>query len=294
MTEAPFITDREFALFQSLVQREAGIYLSPMKKALLVGRLCGRMRELKVESFTAYHRIVTGDAEGTELVNLLDAVSTNETQFFREPRQFELLAQRLVPQWVSQANARRRPRALRAWSAACSTGEEPYSIAMTLFPEGLLAGWDVSVLGSDLSTRVVAHARRAVWPEDKATDVPLRYLKRFMLRGTRSQEGKIKVAPEVRALVRIERINLNGALPALGLFDLIFCRNVLIYFDAAMKKRVLAALSARLAPGGYLFLGHAETVAGSDQAFQSVAPNVYTRAGHARAGSEPSSRTRVG
>ncbi len=272
------ITDREFSLFQELIYKEAGIYLSQAKKPLLVGRLMRRLRELGLPSFKAYyHRIIDeGDAER---VYLLDAISTNETHFFREPRQFEFLEQKLLPEWAREADLGRRPRLIRVWSAGCSSGEEPYSLAMTLlfhFPFG--SGWQIEILATDLSTRMLERARRAIWPIEKANEIPSRFLKPFMLRGTRSQEGKIKAGPEIRSIVRFERFNLNETVyPFPGPFDLLFCRNVLIYFDTQSKQRVIDRLLRCLSPTGHLFIGHAESLAGMGDRVRNVLPTIYMK-----------------
>jgi chemotaxis protein methyltransferase CheR len=275
------ITAKEFALFQALIHREAGIYLSEPKKALVVGRLARRLRDLGLGSFAAYHQVVQEDAE--ELVRMLDCISTNETHFFREPRQFEFLEQRVFPEWTSQAAAGLRPRRVRVWSAGCSTGEEPYSLAMALllhFPPS--AGWEIDILGTDLSTRVLKRARAGVWPIEKTREIPPRYLKPFMLKGVGSQEGKIKAGPEIQALVCFQRLNLNETSYAVnGPFDLVFCRNVLIYFDPPSKIRVVHRLLGQLASDGYLFLGHAESLTGLTDRTRSVGPTVYVHAARA-------------
>lgn len=274
------ITDREFTLFQALIHREAGIYLSQAKKALLVGRLSRRLRELGLSSFGAYYRLAT-ERDDQELTLLLDCICTNETHFFREPRQFEFLEQHVVPEWKAQADSGLRARRIRTWSAACSTGEEPYSLAMTLwnhFPPA--AGWEIDILATDLSTRALRQARAAVWPLEKAKEIPAKYLRSFMLKGTRSQEGKMKAGPAIRSVVRFERFNLNDDVyPMSCLFDLIFCRNVLIYFDAQSKARVVDRLLNHLAPTGYLFLGHAESLTSLTERVRTVIPTVYVHAG---------------
>lgn len=274
----PRISGKEFALFQGLIHREAGIYLSEIKKALVVGRLSRRLRELQLGSFGAYYHMVEADA--TERVRMLDCICTNETHFFREPRQFEFLDQQVFPDWTARAASGLMPRRIRAWSAACSTGEEPYSLAMTLlahFPPS--SGWSIEILATDLSTRALDRAGAGLWHIDKAREIPQAYLKAFMLRGTGAQEGVMKAGQEIRSLLRFERVNLNQArYPVRGPFDLVFCRNVLIYFDVASKARVVDRLLDQLAPEGHLFLGHAESLTGLTARARSVGPTVYVRA----------------
>lgn len=271
----PPISDEEFARFRTLIYRDAGIHLSAQKKALLTCRLMRRLKDLGLPSFTAYYRRVLEDGE--ERVRMLDRISTNETHFFREPRQFEFLDQGVFPEWEHQAAAGKRPRRIRAWSAGCSTGEEPYTLAMSLlarFPPA--SGWDIEILATDISSRALDKAREAVWPLDKANEIPRRHLRAFMLQGTGPQEGKIKAGPEIRALVRFERANLNEAAgPESGLFDLILCRNVLIYFDEASRRRALARILAHLAPSGYLLVGHAESIVNLKLGVRLVAPLIY-------------------
>jgi chemotaxis protein methyltransferase CheR len=273
------LTDREFKLFQSLIHKEAGIYLSEVKKALLVGRLSRRIRELGLDSFEAYYRHVVEGPNPTERVELINNICTHETQFFREPRQFEFLEQTLAPQWRAEAEAGTRPKQIRAWSAACSSGEEPVSMAMSLlyhFPAS--AGWSVEVLATDISTRVLDKARAATWPIERAGQIPPAYLKRFMLRGTGEQQTKMKAGPEIRSVVRFQQLNLQADSYAVGDgFDLIFCRNVLIYFNAASKEHVVSRLLGRLGESGLLFLGHAESLTGMRDQPRAVIPTVYSR-----------------
>jgi chemotaxis protein methyltransferase CheR len=277
-TFAAGVSDAVFARFQVLVHREAGIWLSPVKKALLVGRLAKRLRALGLASLRDYYELVRADE--VERTHMLDCISTNETHFFREPRHFDLLAGRVYPAWQAEAASGRRPRRIRAWSAACSTGEEPYSLAMSFlqaFPPGL--GWSIDILATDLSTRALEQARRATWPIAKSGEIPPACLKRFMLRGTGSEEGRMRAGPEIESLVRFARLNLNDeTYPGLGQFDVVFCRNVLIYFDVATKARVLERLTGHLAPAGLLFLGHAESLGGTSELLRTVIPSVYALA----------------
>ncbi|HET7294658.1 MAG TPA: protein-glutamate O-methyltransferase [Vicinamibacteria bacterium] len=273
------VSDRDFRSLTGFIYAEAGIRLGPTKKALLAGRLSRRLRELQLDSFGDYHRYLESHPE--ERVPLLDCITTNETQFFREPRQFEALERSILPRWREAAEAGRRPRRVRAWSAGCSSGEEPYSLAMTLLeqcpPE---SGWELEILATDVSTRVLRRAQEAVFPIERAAHIPDRLLKRFMLKGVRGQEGRMRAADELRRAVRFERLNLKeDEYPFGGGFDLILCRNVLIYFDQASKAHVLERLLARLAPEGHLFLGHAETLGPTQLPMRSVLPNVYARDG---------------
>jgi chemotaxis protein methyltransferase CheR len=285
------ITDHDFSRFQKLICGSAGIYLCPAKKGLLEARLTRRLRELGLNSFAAYYQYVVEDTDGEELITLLDRVSTNETHFFREPRQFEFLERQVFPDWAAKDTARLKSRRIRVWSAGCSTGEEPYSLAMILveqFPAS--AGWAIEILATDLSTRALDFARRAIWPIARAEEIPSKYLTRFMLKGIGAQEGKMKAGSEIRSIVRFERLNLNDEVYSVsGLFDLIFCRNVLIYFDAQPRDRVIHRLLNHLATSGYLIVGHAESLIGITDRVRHVMPTVYAHAGKRPLGLKPHS-----
>ncbi|HZZ85952.1 MAG TPA: protein-glutamate O-methyltransferase CheR [Anaeromyxobacteraceae bacterium] len=279
------IGDWEFSRFQALIHQEAGIWLAPAKKALLVGRLGRRLRELSLSSYAAYLERVRSDE--AELVHMLDCITTNETGFFREPRHFELLEEQLFPRWRAEAKEGRRPRRARIWSAGCSTGEEPYSLAMALlqaFPRE--TGWQLEILATDLSTRVLERARAGVFPLERTESVPRRFREAFLPRASGGPGELVKAAPALRELVRFARLNLNDAsYPALGRFDLIFCRNVLIYFDPSGKEQVVGRLLGHLDRDGHLFLGHAESLTGTAHPVRSVIPTVYVQ--RARPGAPP-------
>jgi chemotaxis protein methyltransferase CheR len=272
------VTDADFSLFQRLLEEETGIYLSEAKKSLLVGRLSRRLRELGLSDLRKYYKRVLADP--AEHTRMIDCISTNETHFFREPLHFEFLEMQVLPRWIAQAEAGQRPRKIRVWSAGCSTGEEPYSIAMMLLqhlPQA--SGWQIEILATDISTRVLARARAGIWPVEKAAQIPSPYLKAFMLRGTGAQEGKMKAGPEVQRVVQFERFNLLGepAPPGSPFFDMIFCRNVLIYFQPETKARVVRRLLNHLVPEGYLFVGHSESLNHLAGCVRSVVPTVYVQ-----------------
>ncbi|MGN6183534.1 MAG: CheR family methyltransferase [Thermoanaerobaculia bacterium] len=265
------LTTSEFHLVREFMHREAGISLSDQKRMLVMGRLAPRLRALSLSTYGEYLEHATTNRD--EAVLMIDAICTNETHFFREPKQFTYLEQQVIPSWIARANAGERRKHVRVWSAACSSGEEPYSIAMTLL--AALPDWTIEILASDLSTKVLARAEAALWPVERAEQIPEHYRRAFMLRGVRSQEGKMTAKQELRDVVRFERINLNGdRWPVGGKFDLIFCRNVLIYFDHSAKLRVVQRLLDHLDPAGYFFLGHSETLNMLERV-RSVGPTVY-------------------
>lgn len=271
------LSDDEFALFRELIEDEIGVHLGPSKKPLLVSRLVRRLRDLGLTSFGEYYRHVV-EVDPGERQELLNRICTNETHFFREPKQFEFLERRLVDEWLEQAAQGRRPRKLRVWSAACSSGEEPYSLAMALVGRlPAASGWEVDILATDVSTRMLQRASAALWPIAKSAEIPQQHLKSFMLEGQGAQAGWMKAGPLIRSSVRFRRLNLNGDSPAPGgPFDLILCRNVLIYFGKATRLKVLRRLLQQLTPEGYLFLGHAESLAALPGAARSVGPAIYT------------------
>jgi chemotaxis protein methyltransferase CheR len=265
---AAALTDQEFGLFRRFIYDTAGISLSDAKKALVAGRLAKRVEQRGLASYRDYFRLLESGTQPDELQTAIDLLTTNETYFFREPKHFDRLRQLALA--GSRGNG-----LFRVWSAACSTGEEPYSIAMVL--ADCLAGRSWELIASDISERVLAKARTGHYPLQRTTNIPPDYLRRFCLRGTGSQEGTLLVQRQLRQAVRFLQVNLNGRLPELGRFDIIFLRNVLIYFDAATKRQVVNRLLAALAPGGHLLIGHSESLNGIVEGVESIAPSVYRR-----------------
>lgn len=260
------LTDSEFNGFSRLMFDAAGITLAPSKKALVEGRLSKRLHALGLKTFTDYLQHIHRDA--VERQQAIDLLTTNETYFFREPRHFAYLSENIVP-------AVDTSRAFRVWSAACSSGEEPYSIAMVLAERLGARPWEI--VASDISTRILDQARRAIYPMERAEKIPLPYLKAYCLKGTGTQSGYFTLMPSIRERVRFQAINLNSTLPDIGLFDLIVLRNVMIYFDADTKRAVCQRLLHKLRPGGHLFIGHSESLNGLDLPVQAVQPAVYRK-----------------
>ncbi len=259
------ISEAEFAQFQRFIHEMAGISLSATKKQLVSGRLSARLRQHQLGSFAEYFQLLRSGTVPGEMQAAVDLLTTNETYFFREPRHFDFLRQLL-------GAAGSAP--WRVWSAASSSGEEAYSIAMVLAE---LARGDWQVVGSDISERVLARAARGQYPLDRARNIPDAYLRRFCLRGVDDQQGTLLVSRELRSRVQFLKLNLNAALPAIGPFDLVFLRNVMIYFDAATKRQVVERVLGQLRPGGHLFVGHAESLHGVSQSVQMVAPSIYRK-----------------
>lgn len=262
------ITDREFALFQRFIYDAAGISLSSSKKALVTSRLSNRLALRKLRSFSEYFDVVSSGKDAQEVQTAIDLLTTNETYFFREPKHFDLLRE--------QAQlARGRGQPFKAWSAACSTGEETYSIAMVL--AATLQTTPFDLIGSDISSRVLERARAGHYPASRTTHIPKPYLQQFCLRGTHEQEGTVLVDRPLRDRVRFMQLNLNTTLPRIGPFDIIFLRNVLIYFSPETKRQVAERVLSVLKPGGHLLIGHSETLNDLSTGAVSLAPSIYRK-----------------
>jgi chemotaxis protein methyltransferase CheR len=261
--------DQEFARFQSFIYEAAGISLSDSKKVLVSGRLEKRLRHHKLSSYSDYLQLISQPAQAEERQVAIDQLTTNETYFFREPRHFELLRD-----WALAA--RDAGRALRVWSAACSSGEEAYSIAMVL-ADCLGEGRPWEVVASDISTRVLQRARWGHYPVERTTHIPPPYLQRFCLRGTGPQAGTLLVQRELRRRVQFTQINLDQTLPPQAAFDVIFLRNVMIYFSNDTKRRVVSRLVGQLKAGGHLLIGHSETLNDVSDQVRPLMPSVYRK-----------------
>jgi len=260
-----------FDKFRTLVYEKSGINLGEKKEALVCARVGKRMRSLGLDDYRKYYKYVAADESGQEVVELLDVISTNVTYFFRENRHFEFLGS-LIREWTKQDLRR-----FRIWSAAGSTGEEPYSIAITL-REALDGNEDARILATDISTRVLEKAIRGIYEKRHVEKVPrdLR-LKYFEKRAGQGNE-LYQVKKALRDMVTFGRLNLSvHPYPLNGPLDVIFCRNVMIYFDNEMRSRVLREMYSLLKPGGYLMVGHAESLTGLVSDFKSVMPSVYVK-----------------
>ncbi|MDR6959621.1 chemotaxis protein methyltransferase CheR [Pseudomonas brassicacearum] len=262
------LTDREFSQFQSWLYQAAGINLSPAKKALVAGRLFKRLKHYELGSYGEYFKLIMNGQRTDELQVALDLLTTNETYFFREPKHFDFLRQHVLPHATPG-------KVFRLWSAASSSGEEPYSLAMTL-AEGLgTTPWEV--IGSDISSQVLAKARAGHYPMERARTLPHPLLVKYCLKGTGSQQGTFLIDRTLRSRVNFVQVNLNDTLPELGEFDVIFLRNVMIYFDQPTKIKVVARLLPRLKSGGYFIVSHSESLNGISDALKLVAPSIYRK-----------------
>ncbi len=271
-----------FEKFQKLIYAETGIWLGSSKTALLCGRLFRRLRTLEINSLQSYYECVSQPEQHEERARMIDAITTNETRFYREPRQFEFLVQRVFPHWQADAERGLRPKRVKIWSAGCSSGEEPYTMAM-LLARHLPAeqGWDTRILATDISTRVLEKARKGIYPIARSTEIPKDLLHAFMLRGMAERQGEMKVKVEIQQMIDFQRLNLDRESDLVeGPFDAIFCRNVLIYFDAASKQRVVTSLIRHLMANGLLFVGHAENLTTVFPQLRSLEPTIYTKTGN--------------
>jgi chemotaxis protein methyltransferase CheR len=267
--ENEILNTREFEHISRLAFETCGIDLGAGKRELVQARIGKKMRQGRFGSFKEYLRHVEADKTGQELIALLDSLTTNFTSFLREPAHFEFLRNTILPGIRGE---------IRIWSAACSTGEEPFTIAFSLLEAlGNTDAQRIKILASDLSTRVLETAKAATYPADRFTACPPRWLKDYLLRGTGQAEGLCRVKPAVRTLIEFRRWNLMETFNPPQPFHVIFCRNVMIYFDKETQEGVVNRLATCLAPGGYLLVGHAESLTGLRHPYTYVKPAVYRK-----------------
>lgn len=277
--EFPF-TDTDFHFIVSLVKETTGIVLGDHKRAMVYGRLARRLRTLGLKSFVQYRELLQGDKGDGEIVGLTNAITTNLTKFFREDHHFDHLGKAALSEWRQSKSAAAGKKRLRIWSAGCSTGEEPYSIAMTVAATlGNLNAYDVRILATDLDTNVLDRARRGIYPKEAAELVPAGLRSKYCnpLKGEDSQN--VSMSDEIRKVISFKQLNLLGPWPMKGPFDVIFCRNVLIYFDGPTKRSLIERYTAMLRPGGWLYIGHSESVVGGFPGLAMAGRTTYQRTG---------------
>jgi chemotaxis protein methyltransferase CheR len=262
------ITEKEFGHFQRFIFDAAGITLSSAKKALVAGRLAKRLQHHALDSYSDYLHLLESGSSTAEVQMAVDLLTTNETYFFREPKHFDMLRD-----LVNAAKSRSQP--FRVWSAACSSGEEVYTIAMVLADCLGDGGWEV--VGSDISQRVLQQARRGHYSMERARGIPPDFLRRFCLRGTGEQDGTLLIERKLRQRVKLMHVNLNSTLPQLGPFDVVFLRNVMIYFSGDTKRQVISRVLGQLKPGGHFLIGHSENLNELTDAVKPVAPSIYLK-----------------
>jgi chemotaxis protein methyltransferase CheR len=268
-----------FRRFSRYIQRELGIKMPPVKKTMLQARLQKRLRRLGIRSFADYFDYVfSEEGREVELPHMIDVVTTNKTDFFREPRHFDYLTQTVLVRLYQGMGRGARSR-MRFWSAGCSTGEEPYTLAMVLseFKERW-EDFNFSILATDISTQVLKTAMLGIYTQEEVAPVPFSLKKKYLLRSKDHDRGLVRIAPELRRTVRFGRLNFMSedyGIP--DTMQVIFCRNVIIYFDKSTQEQMLNRLCRHLMPGGYLFMGHSETLSGLKVPLKQVASTVYQK-----------------
>ena len=273
------ITDEEFHQLRNFIHESTGIALSEHKRMLVCSRLAKRLRHYGLTRYTDYYKLLTQeDPEGHELLEMINAITTNKTEFFRERHHFQFLTEHVFPA-IKQAASRGDSRRIRIWSAGTSTGEEAHSLAMiTLesFPSG--CGWDIKILATDIDTNVINHAKRGIYTSEQASRIDESLLHRYFLKGNGEFEGYVCARPELKALLRFRHLNLlEQPWPMRGPFDVILFRNVIIYFDKPTQHMLIACMAQMLKHGGYLMLGHSESIHGISEGFNCIGHSTYQR-----------------
>lgn len=262
------ISEEDFRRAAALLRQLAGIVLAPHKISLVQSRLARRLKALGLDNFKEYLDLVSGPDGVDERTEFVNALTTNLTSFFRERHHFEHLASEFL-----QNVLRKRPPRVRLWSAGCSNGAEAYSIAMTMLP-AVEAGLDVKILATDIDTRVLGRAKRAIYAADQVEEAPPALRSKCMRSVGR---GEVEIIGPARDAIRFRRLNLFAQWPMQGAFDAIFCRNVLIYFDAEDKARLVDRFAHKLTPGGFLYLGHSEALISDHPMLEPVGRTIYRR-----------------
>jgi chemotaxis protein methyltransferase CheR len=270
------LSDGDFEKISRLVYEQCGINLHVGKKELVKARLGKRLRKGKIESFADYYRYVTAEGGIDELIAMIDSISTNLTSFFREESHFEKLRE-VVPAMVAASGSGRHVPRLRVWSAGSSTGEEPYSLAITLKEIADGGEVDLRILATDISTEALKTAEDGVYPKEKIKGIPPLLLRKYFQIGQRRWKGYYRVKKEIRDTIKFRRFNLMETLPVTSPFDIIFCRNVMIYFDKKTQKDLIGRFHGCLREGGYFFVGHSESLTGLNHQFRYIEPSVYRK-----------------
>lgn len=259
-----------FEKYRALIYEKSGIALASGKEALVSARVAKRLRALNLDNHRAYLRMLHEDESGQELIHLLDAISTNVTHFYREPLHFQML-EKIVAEWRQNGQQR-----FRFWCAASSTGEEPYTIAMTLREVFGSAKVDARLLATDISTKVLARAQEGIYSEERVKPVPKSLLGRYFDKSGPRGAAEYTARQSLKDMILFRRLNLaTPPFPMRGPLDAVFCRNVMIYFDNQVRSRLLNEIYRLLKPGGYLFVGHAESLTGMMSPLKLVRPSVY-------------------
>jgi chemotaxis protein methyltransferase CheR len=264
------LTEQDFRALAAIVRSTAGIMLGPNKRELVFGRLNRRLRALGLETFTQYRKILDGPLGDAERVEMINAITTNLTSFFREPHHFSFLGASVIPELLKTCTDRR----LRIWSAACSSGEEAYSIAMVLQRALAAKGsWDARILATDIDTNIVRIAQNGQYDAERTATIPRDYAAQL----TRQHDGSYVAAEALKQLIAFKPLNLLGEWPMRGKFDVVFCRNVVIYFDKAVQRTLFDRIAEIMTPRGWLFIGHSESLLGASDRFESLGRTIYRK-----------------
>ena len=273
------LSDREFNKFSAFIYDATGIKMPPAKKTMLEARLQKRLKANSIVSFEEYSTFVfSQEGRATELIHLIDVVTTNKTDFFREPAHFEFMVKTALP-GILQARGDLVRDPVRIWSAGCSTGEEPYTLAMVLseFAAGR-PDFRAAITASDICTQVLQTAKTGIYPEERTDPIPLNLKKKYLMRSREKSKSLVRISPQLRSMVSFRRINfMDDDFGIAEKMDIIFCRNVVIYFDKPTQQTLMRKFHKQLKPGGYLFIGHSETLSGLDVDFKAVASTVYRK-----------------
>ena len=268
-------TQRDFKFLKQIANERTGIVVTDEKYDMFYSRLSRRGRALGLNSFAEYCEVVRNDQSGEEVLELVNSITTNLTAFFRENHHFDYLSKTVLPE-LKQKNLNTRK--IRIWSAGCSTGEEPYSLAITLKEaEHLLTGWDSQILATDIDSNVLAKASSGVYPVERVSGIPKARLRKWFFRGKGENAGKVRLKPELKQLIQFGQLNLMDDWKMSEPQDVIFCRNVIIYFDKETKQRLVDRYADNLKVGGYLFIGHSESLYKVTDRFELIGNTIYRK-----------------
>lgn len=270
------LSEEDFDVFSKFIYSEFGIKMPPVKRVMLQGRLLKRIRDLKFKTYSEYREYFFSDeGQEKELLHFLSVVTTNKTDFYREPGHFIFLNEEILPEFFQNKSQRR----FKVWSAGCSSGEEPYTISIILNEfKRLNPTFDFDILGTDISANVLEKASRGVYPMDKVNIIPLEIKKKYFLKSKNRQTPTVRVKPILQQNLKLSYLNLmDSVYDVKDSFDLIFCRNVLIYFDRETQIKVITKLIRHLKPGGYFFIGHSESLSGMDLPLEHIKPTIFRK-----------------
>lgn len=266
------ISDQDFKKFSDLVYQKTGINLHYGKKQLLQSRVNKILRKRNIASYKDYYKLIVDDESSQELVDFINLISTNVTHFFREEKHFEFMKTIWYQHQIKQKNNK-----VDIWSAACSSGEEPYSIAIQLNELFDAQKTNISILASDISTKVLNLAKNGIYPYSRVENLPQHIVRKYFQKGIKNGEGFVRIKNNIKSQISFQSINLIEPFQGVKEFDIVFCRNVMIYFDTITKQHIVNRLTAHIKPGGYLFIGHSESLNGLSTGLRYVQPAIYQK-----------------